>query len=305
MISLLEIDMKKQSTPRRDHPARHAFTLIELLVVIAIIAILAAMLLPALRRAKEKGQGAQCLSNGRQLCYGWMMYAHDANDRIVYASDDGSGLPPTGNIQNKFAWTSQHLDYNPANRANWDINADITIGPLWPYYKNAGIYKCPADHSFIMVNGVAKPRVRTISMNLFLGGFAGTDGGWGPRVTAYTMFFKTGDIASGASPGPSKTFLFLDEREDVINWGNFMTDMDGYYPSNPGLYTFDQDLPGMYHNRACGFSFCDGHSEIKKWLDGRTTPPLQIGTYVINTWHVPRDVDVAWLQDHTTRPKGF
>lgn len=270
------------------------FTLIELLVVIAIIAILAAMLLPALRKAKDKGQGIQCMNNGRQLSMGWLMYAHDNNDRFVYASDDGTGA---ANPLNQYAWTSQHLDYNPANRANWDINADITRGPLWPYYKSAGIYKCPADHSFIMVNGAAMPRVRTISMNFYLGGFAGQN-----INSAMQLYFKLTDL-NAASPTPTKTFLFLDEREDVINWGNFATVMNGYSPPNPALFEFDQDLPGMYHNRACGFSFCDGHSEIKKWLDARTTPPLQVGVYVIQTWPAPRDVDVAWLQDRTTRPK--
>jgi prepilin-type N-terminal cleavage/methylation domain-containing protein/prepilin-type processing-associated H-X9-DG protein len=275
-------------------PKKRGFTLIELLVVIAIIAILAAMLLPALRRAKEKGQGIQCMNNGRQLAIGWMMYAHDNNDRIVYASDDGTG---TANPLNQYAWTSQHLDYNPGNQANWNIDADITKGPLWSYYRNAAIYKCPADHSFIMVSGVARPRVRTISMNFYLGGFAGQN-----VNNAYQLYFKLSDLNS-KSPTPTKTFLFLDEREDVINWGNFATVMNGYSPTAPALYEFDQDLPGAYHNRACGFSFCDGHSEIKKWLDPRTIPPLQVGVYVIQNWPVPRDVDVAWLQDHTTRPK--
>src|SRR5262245_25225022 len=275
------------------------FTLIELLVVIAIIAILASMLLPALSRAKLKAQGVQCLSNGRQLSLGWRMYADDNQDRIVYASDDGTGAK---NPMNRYAWTQQHLDYSPDPK-NWDINADIVLGPLWQYYKTPGVYKCPADHSTVLVNGERKPRVRTISMNFFLGGFAGTSGGIGPRVTSYRMFFKTSDVAGGNSPGAAKTFLFIDMREDVINWGNYMTDMSGYYPSNPAMFAFDQDLPGMYHARAAGLSFCDGHSEIKKWLDPRTTPPLVIGQSIVKKWPTPRNVDVAWLQDRSTRPK--
>jgi prepilin-type processing-associated H-X9-DG protein len=178
------------------------------------------------------------------------------------------------------------------------------VGPLWPYIKNAKVYKCCADHSYITApSGEHLDRVRTISMNFFLGGFAGDYGGYGP-AQPMELYFKLADL-NGAkhSPGPAKTFLFLDEREDVINWGNFMTDMAGYSPSNPNSYTFDQDLPGMYHNRACGFSFCDGHAEIHRWLDQRTMPPIQYQTYVIQTWPVPRDQDVAWLQDRTTRPK--
>jgi prepilin-type N-terminal cleavage/methylation domain-containing protein/prepilin-type processing-associated H-X9-DG protein len=275
------------------------FTLVELLVVMAIIAILAAMLLPSLGKAKLKAQGVQCMNNGRQLALGWLTYAHDNADRIVYASDDGTG---TRNPQNQFAWTLQHLDYDPNNPGNWDINVDLVKGPLWPYYRNAAIYKCPADHSVIIVNGVNKPRIRTISMNWYLGGFAGQEGGV-PEATRYKLFFKATALSSPNGPGPTKTFLFLDEREDVVNWGGFSTDMAGYSPASPARYAFYEDLPGMYHNRACGFSFCDGHSEIKRWLDDRTMPPLKVGQSVIQTWSAPRDLDVAWLQDHTTRPK--
>ncbi len=284
--------------PRGSPPA---FTLIELLVVIAIIAILAGMLLPALSKAKVKAQGIQCMSNHRQLTLAWRLYAEDNEDRIVYASHSGVANDP----KNAYAWTWTEMTFGPDPK-NWDINADITRRPLWPYCQNAGIYRCPADTSFVVVNGQRKPRVRTMSMNFFLGGFAG-DVGSATFAKPYMLYFKTTEIfGSRASPGPSKTWIFLDQREDTINWGNFMTHMDGFDPQRPALYKFTMDMPGAYHNRACGFSFADGHSEIKKWLDPRTTPPLK-RQELMRTTDIPspRNPDVAWLQDRTTRPKNW
>jgi prepilin-type processing-associated H-X9-DG protein len=134
-----------------------------------------------------------------------------------------------------------------------------------------------------------------MSMNLFLGGFVGTDGGWG-WADGYTIYTRLGQINR-----PTMTYLFIDEREDVVNWGNYMTQMNGY-PNNPAAYEFDQDMPGIYHNLACGFSFCDGHSEIKRWKDPRTCPPLY--SMIPQPYPVPNDPDVAWLQERTTVPKS-
>lgn len=277
------------------------FTLIELLVVIAIIAILAAMLLPSLGKAKLRAHGMNCLNNHRQLTLAWRMYADDNSDTLVYASDD-SYLHPERNYA---VWSLSHMDFDPNNRANWDINVDLVRSPLWSYAgKNAAIFKCPADTSAIVVNGESKPRIRTMSMNLFLGGFAGTDGGWGAAITDYKMFFKMHELSGPGSPGADKTFVFLDMREDCVNWGNFMTSMDGYAPSSPAKYKFTMDLPGTYHHKACGFSFADGHSEIRKWRDPRTTPPLMKGQARPPTdLQSPNNPDVAWLQNVTTRPK--
>ena len=283
---------------------KKAFTLIELLVVVTVIAILAALLLPALNKAKLRACGIHCMNNNRQLALGWRMYADDNNDRLVYASDDNTGA---ANPLNQYAWTQQHLDFT-ANPKNWDINADITLGPLWPYYRNAGIYKCCADHSYVSVNGMQMPRVRSISMNLYLGGFAGTMlSVWLANGSEFNqqVFLKLSQVCSRAAPGAAKTFLFLDEREDVINWGNYYTEMLGFSPCRPSQYEFVQDLPGSYHHRACGFSFCDGHSEIHRWRDDRTMPPLQYEVYLIQRYPTPMDVDVAWLQDHATRPESW
>jgi prepilin-type processing-associated H-X9-DG protein len=272
-----------------------AFTVVELLVLIAVLALLASTLLPALAKSRPNSQAFQCLNNHRQMCTAWRMYADDSRDAIVYASDDGS----TSGLS-QFAWTWAHMDFNPNNRANWDTNADIVLRPLWPYTgRSAAIYRCPSDRSYVTVSGIAKPRVRSISMNLYLGGFNGTDGGW-PFAANYRIFMKTTDFIA---PGPAKIFVFLDQRSDDINWGNFMTDMSGYSPNNPGAYAFTSDLPGMYHNKGCGFSFADGRAEMHRWVDPRTTPPLDnSGNFPAST-PVPGSKDVEWLQDHSTRPK--
>jgi prepilin-type N-terminal cleavage/methylation domain-containing protein len=297
-MKAMEIHNPK-SAPRRSG----GFTLIELLVVIAIIAILAAMLLPALTKAKLKAQGIQCMSNHRQLCLAWRLYAEDNKEALVYASDDGSGPNGGGPLKlNQYAWTLTHMDFT-SNPYNWNPDVDIKIRPLWPYSKSEGIYKCPADHSMVdSGGGIMKPRVRTMSMNLFVGGFIGTDGGWG-WADPFVIYTKMNDITGGKStPGPSKLWIFLDMREDCINWGNFMTGMQGFSPVNPGSYQFNTDLPGIYHHYACGFSFADGHSEVHRWRDPRTYPPLY--SKISDPYIVPRDQDVAWLQEHTTRLKS-
>jgi prepilin-type N-terminal cleavage/methylation domain-containing protein/prepilin-type processing-associated H-X9-DG protein len=315
----------RAATKRRIVPAKgtspysRGFTLIELLVVIAIIAILAAMLLPALSRAKAKALGIQCMSNNRQLAIAWRMYAEDSQDQLILSSDDGTGTGPSGNQLNVYSWTLTHLNFSASNPLNWDPTLDIMVRPLWPYNKCAGIYKCPSDRSVVAdPSGVTHPRVRSISMNFFLGGFAGGSAASGVGVKAwgnlYPIYRKLSSLNNKAtSPGPDKTFVFLDEREDCINWGNFMTDMSGYpctlYPNgNPGLYEWNEDLPASYHGQACGFSFADGHSEIHRWRDGRTMPPLTSGVLTGGkgsgqTWPAPYSIDVAWMQDHTVRPK--
>lgn len=283
----------------RPQQMRRAFTLIELLVVIAIIGILAAMLLPALNKGKLKAFGVTCMSNHRQLALAWRMYAEDNRDAIVFAS----GLwPYTSNDPD--VWVSGWMNFDPNNRSNWDPEQDLVKSPLWPYSgKSPAIWKCPADHSTVTVGGVKKSRVRSMSMNIWVGGFRGTDqglsgstDGWAVGGSKWRIYLKTSDFIA---PGPSQTFVLLDMREDSIDVGNFAPDMTGW-PDQPGSWGF-YDLPGSYHHRANGFSFADGHAELHRWRDDRTMPPLVVGGDVPDTFRSPNNVDVRWLQEHSTR----
>ena len=280
-------------TPRTDFRAwdsPRAFTLIELLVVIAIIAILASMLLPALSKSKAKALGIQCMGNHRQLCLAWRMYSEDNHDRLPYASADSRNTPSIVAA----TWVTGEMNFTPSNRSNWDPDEDITKSPMWPYCgKNLTIWKCPSDKSYVTVQGVNKPRVRSMSMNFYLGGWGGDN-----IDQAFRLYFKQTDLAN---PGPVKMFVFLDMREDSIDIGNFATKMKGY-PAKSNEWGF-YDLPGFYHHYSCGFSFADGHSEIHHWRDRRTYPPLVAGGQVNDQYDSPRNQDVAWLQDHSSRHK--
>ena len=283
-------------------PRDWGFTLLELLVICLILAFLVLTLGPALARSSSGSRVLQCINNHRQLCTVWRLYADDNRDLIVYASDDGTGtspyLPNSGlNPQNDYAWTWSKMSFAGQSgfEWNWDPAADMTLRPLWPYTgKETNLFKCPSDRSYVVTGGQMKPRIRSVSMNFFLGGFAGSSENTSGTI-GYQLYTKISQITV-----PNKIFVFLDQRADNISWGNFLTDMTGY-AAYPSVYKISGDFPGIYHDHSCTFSFIDGHVEEHRWLDPRTTPaPGNLPPTAVSS---PNNPDVAWLQDHASRPR--
>jgi prepilin-type N-terminal cleavage/methylation domain-containing protein len=219
-----------------------AFTLLELLVVIAIIGILAALLLPALARAKDMAKRVGCLNNQQQIGLGWEMYSGDYNGRMAVNDVEVTDMPRS--TTNSWVAGNARFDIDPAT---------ITSGSIFSYVKSVEVYKCPADRG--MIEDTAIPRFRSFSLSCYMNG-----------PMADTTEYNLQPLRQMSQiQNPSKTLTFIDESANTLDDGHFL------YTADTTNYNNWLNIPGWRHQNGTVLTFADHHTEYWKWKSPEPT----------------------------------
>ncbi len=267
-----------------ENPAR-AFTLIELLVVVAIIAILAAMLLPALAKAHMEAWRIQCISNQKQLMVAWTLYPGDNHEMLVLNGGETGALP----AGTPYLWVYGGNHGDPQTLTNYQYLVSAQYALFAPYLRGYPIYKCPADRSLWPVGGKSVLELRSYSLNCYIGTAPGNVETPIVLNNAYRVYLKA---AAMAADQPANRFTFIDVNPASICTPAFGVDM-----------TVDNFVhyPSSFHNNGGVVAFADAHVTGHKWADARTRKSLPGGAqYIPHNDPSPNNIDLKWIRERTT-----
>jgi prepilin-type processing-associated H-X9-DG protein len=270
------------------------FTLIDLAVVVSTAALLASLLVLTLGAARPDTAAWQCQNNLKQLGAAWQMYAADQNDNLPPNRDGGDiqgwqGLTANWSQRvpySKLSWAGGWEDFNAGNTDNTNVY-NLWFGAIGPYHiNNTKIYHCPADKYPVRFGTANVLRLRSYSMNAFVGDRQNDrTTGVNDWYVNYKQYIKTSSLTR---PGPANTWLLVDEHPDSINDGWFIPEV-----TDTSRFV---DLPASYHNDGCGLVFCDGHSEVHKWHG----PTIHRVLTIQYNGFTGDPEDIAWLAERSS-----
>jgi len=268
-----------RSNFRPTHNSNAAFALNDLLITLAVLALLIIVQLPSMAGGSRNSNAETCRNNLRQLIQAWQMYAADNSGKIT--PNNGSDPGPIG------SWVKGWLDFTSSQD---NINVDYLVGfdgprsnrmygHLGRYLQSPNVFRCPSDTSTAHVSGGDQARVRSVSMNSWMGGNEYCGSG------QYRIYKTLGDVAT-----PARRFVIIEERPDSINDGMLMVDMISAFV----------DFPAFYHNSGSWISFADGHVELRRWTDPRTMPGFKASEFIPLIVPSPNNSDLDWIRERTT-----